>query len=96
MVLYVLESIEMLSGVSSNLHRVLKSLADLFVLYGIAENSGSFLEVRKKSINHLMYYRFPKMWWRVTIQQLLVGDIMSRCNSWNDYYYKRSAGEPYE
>ncbi len=47
MVLYLLESMEKLSGVSTNLRRVLKSLADLFVLYGIAENSGSFLEVRK-------------------------------------------------
>ena len=46
MVLFVLESLEKLSGVSTNLRRVLKSLADLFVLYGIAENSGSFLEVR--------------------------------------------------
>ncbi|KAJ7388681.1 Acyl-coenzyme A oxidase (Acyl-CoA oxidase) [Desmophyllum pertusum] len=44
MVLYLLESMEKLSGVSSNLRRVLKSLADLFVLWGIAENSGSFLE----------------------------------------------------
>ncbi|KAL9961620.1 hypothetical protein ACROYT_G030602 [Oculina patagonica] len=44
MVLYLLESMEKLSGVSTNLRRVLKSLADLFVLYGIAENSGSFLE----------------------------------------------------
>ena len=49
MVLYLLESMETLSGVSSNLRRVLKSLADLFVLYGIAENSGSFLEVREKA-----------------------------------------------
>lgn len=47
MVLYLLESMDKLSGVSSNLRRVLKSLADLFVLYGIAENSGSFLEVRR-------------------------------------------------
>ncbi|KAJ7391545.1 Acyl-coenzyme A oxidase (Acyl-CoA oxidase) [Desmophyllum pertusum] len=44
MVLYLLESMEKLSGVSSSLRRVLKSLADLFVLWGIAENSGSFLE----------------------------------------------------
>lgn len=47
MVLYLLESMDKLSCVSSNLRRVLKSLADLFVLYGIAENSGSFLEVRR-------------------------------------------------
>ncbi|KAL9961614.1 hypothetical protein ACROYT_G030588 [Oculina patagonica] len=44
MVLYLLESMEKLSGVSTNLRRVLKSLADLFVLYGISENSGGFLE----------------------------------------------------
>ena len=47
MVIYVLESMEKLSGVSSNLRKVLKSLVDLFVLYCIAENSGSFLEVRE-------------------------------------------------
>ena len=41
---------EKLSGVSSSLRRVLKSLADLFVLWGIAENSGSFLEVRKQPL----------------------------------------------
>ena len=49
MVQYLLESMEKLSGVSTNLRRVLKSLADLFVLYGIVENSGSFLEVRKNT-----------------------------------------------
>lgn len=37
---------EKLSGISQNLRTVLKSLADLFVLYGITENSGSFIEVR--------------------------------------------------
>ena len=47
MVLYLLESMDKLSGVSSSLRRILKSLADLFVLYCIAENSGSFLEVRR-------------------------------------------------
>ena len=46
MVLFLLESMEKLSGISLNLHRVLKSLADIFVLYGIIENSGSFIEVR--------------------------------------------------
>ena len=45
MVLFVLQSMEKLSGISQNLCRVLKSLADLFVLYSIAENSGGFLEV---------------------------------------------------
>lgn len=45
MVLFVLQSMEKLSGISQNLRRVLKSLADLFVLYSIAENSGGFLEV---------------------------------------------------
>ena len=49
MVIYVLESMEKLSGVSLNVRKVLKSLADLFVLYCIAENSGSFLEVREDS-----------------------------------------------
>ena len=49
MVIFVLESMEKLSGVSLNVHKVLKSLADLFVLYSIAENSGSFLEVREDS-----------------------------------------------
>ena len=47
MVLYLLESMEKLSGASSTLRGVLKSLADLFVLYCIVENSGSFLEVRE-------------------------------------------------
>ena len=46
MVLFVLESMEKLSGISQNLRRVLKSLVDLFVLYSIAENSGGFLEVQ--------------------------------------------------
>ena len=54
MVQYLLESMEKLSGVSTNLLRVLKSLADLFILYGIVENSGSFLEVRKTL--HLKYF----------------------------------------
>ena len=48
MVSYVLDSMENLSGVSPNSRTVLKSLSDLFVLWGITENSGSFLEVRKK------------------------------------------------
>ena len=47
MVSFLLESMEKLTGISQNLRRVLKSLADLFVLYGIAENSGSFIEVRQ-------------------------------------------------
>ncbi|XP_068705320.1 peroxisomal acyl-coenzyme A oxidase 1-like [Montipora foliosa] len=41
----LLKSVENLSGISLNLHHVLKCLIDLTVLYGIAENSGSFLEV---------------------------------------------------
>ena len=45
MVSYLLDSMENLSGVSSSLGRVLKCVADLFVLWGIAEDSGSFLEV---------------------------------------------------
>ena len=45
MVSYLLESMENLSDVSSSLRRVLKCVADLFVLWGIAEDSGSFLEV---------------------------------------------------
>ena len=49
MVSFVLESMEKLSGISENLHRVLKSLADLFVLYGIVENSGGFLEVQNET-----------------------------------------------
>ena len=48
MMFCVLESIQKLSGVTSSLRRVLKSLADLFVLYCIVENSSSFLEVREK------------------------------------------------
>ena len=48
MVSYVLDSMENLSGVSPNSRTVLKSLSDLFVLWGITENSGSFLEVRKE------------------------------------------------
>lgn len=44
MVSYLLESMENLSDVSSSLRRVLKCVADLFVLWGIAEDSGSFLE----------------------------------------------------
>ncbi|XP_073251487.1 peroxisomal acyl-coenzyme A oxidase 1-like [Porites lutea] len=44
MVIFLLESIEKLSGISQNLRTVLKSLADLFVLHGITENSGSFIE----------------------------------------------------
>ena len=48
MVSYVLDSMEYLSGVSPNSRTVLKSLSDLFVLWGITENSGSFLEVRKE------------------------------------------------
>lgn len=44
MVYYVLDSMENLSGVSPNSRTVLKSLSDLFVLWGITENSGSFLE----------------------------------------------------
>ncbi|CAH3158358.1 unnamed protein product [Pocillopora meandrina] len=44
MVSYVLDSMENLSGVSPNSRTVLKSLSDLFVLWGITENSGSFLE----------------------------------------------------
>lgn len=46
MVIFLLESIEKLSGISRSLRTVLKSLADLFVLHGITENSGSFIEVR--------------------------------------------------
>ena len=46
MVIFLLESMEKLSDISQNLHTVLKSLADLFVLHGITENSGSFIEVR--------------------------------------------------
>lgn len=45
MVSYLLDSMENLSGVSSSLRRVLKCVADLFVLWGIVEDSGSFLEV---------------------------------------------------
>lgn len=45
MVLFVLESMDKLSGICRNLHGVLKSLADLFVLCGLMENSGSFIEV---------------------------------------------------
>ncbi|XP_058950187.2 peroxisomal acyl-coenzyme A oxidase 1-like [Pocillopora verrucosa] len=44
MVSYLLDSMENLSGVSSSLRRVLKCVADLFVLWGIVEDSGSFLE----------------------------------------------------
>ena len=51
MVSYVLDSMENLSGVSPNSRTVLKSLSDLFVLWGITENSGSFLEVRKEIHN---------------------------------------------
>ena len=45
MVSYLLDSMENLSDVSSSLRRVLKCVADLFVLWGIVEDSGSFLEV---------------------------------------------------
>ena len=45
MVSYLLDSMENLSGVSSSLRTVLKCVADLFVLWGIVEDSGSFLEV---------------------------------------------------
>lgn len=45
MVSYLLDSMENLSGVSLSLRRVLKCVADLFVLWGIVEDSGSFLEV---------------------------------------------------
>ena len=46
LVLFLLKSMKKLSGISPNLQQVLKSLSDLFVLFGIAENSGSFLEVK--------------------------------------------------
>lgn len=46
LVLFLLKSMKKLSEISPNLQQVLKSLSDLFVLFGIAENSGSFLEVK--------------------------------------------------
>ena len=58
---------EKLSGISRNLHQVLKSLADLFVLYGIAEQSGSFIEVRKMQKS------------QVTWSQLLGSDLPGFC-----------------
>lgn len=45
LVLFLLKSMKKLSGIiSPHLQQVLKSLSDLFVLFGIAENSGSFIE----------------------------------------------------
>ena len=44
-VLFVLKSMEKLSAISHKLRLVLKALADLFVLWSVVENSGSFLEV---------------------------------------------------
>lgn len=46
LVLFLLKSMKKLSGISPHLQQVLKSLSDLFVLFGIAENSGSFMEVK--------------------------------------------------
>ena len=55
MVIFLLESMEKLSGISQNLRTVLKSLADLFVLHGITENSGSFIEVGDIEASSLVY-----------------------------------------
>ena len=55
MVIFLLESIEKLSGISQNLRTVLKSLADLFILHGITENSGSFIEVGDIEASSLVY-----------------------------------------
>lgn len=56
-VCYVLDSMKNLSGVSPSSRRVLKSLSDLFVLWGITENSGSFLEAGILSCSQIQTIR---------------------------------------
>lgn len=57
LVLFVLESMDKLSGICRNLHGVLKSLADLFVLCGLMETSGSFIEAGVLSTQQVQFIR---------------------------------------
>lgn len=61
LVLFLLKSMKKLSGISPHLQQVLKSLSDLFVLFGIAENSGSFMEV-KVLFSDVQFYNLNWFW----------------------------------